>query len=149
MAQKTTDPNALPENGDGVQLLEERDAELAVLLASGTPVTVAAREVHYSRSTVYNRLADPKFQRALTELRTRMTAELLNRLLRLDETALSTLEAGLARKIPSTRLTALRIFLEARHRLVEEVELRGRLERLEEAVQEQRSVEGLARQLPG
>lgn len=148
MAQKTTDPNALPENGERVQL-EERDAELAVLLASGTPVAVAARTVGYARGTVYNRLADPVFQRALAELRSRMTQELLNRLLKLDEAALKTLEDGLARKVPPTRLTALRIFLETRHKLVEEVELRTRLERLEEAVKERGPVEGSARKLPG
>jgi hypothetical protein len=143
MVQDSAEKSPVPESAENVPR-DDQVLELAMLVLGGTTVTDAAKELGISRTTAHRRMNTPEYRAVVTEARALASRELLNRLLALDEVALKTLTEGLVKVISSTRLSALRIFMDARKHLVEEQELRARLDKLEEAMRERGVIEGKA-----
>jgi DNA-binding Lrp family transcriptional regulator len=145
----------MPNNGPGKSVVpESADAvsqqvlELALLTLSGMSVTEAAKQLGISRSTAHRRMKTPEYRAVIAEARQLASRELLNSLLALDSVALKTMIDGLTHPISTTRVSTLRLFLEARKQLLEEVELEDRISRLEELTKDRGVVEGEARKLP-
>jgi hypothetical protein len=114
------------------------DETLLMALACGATVETAARQAGISRRTAQRRLADPEFQRRLTQTRSdivkRASAMLTATMLESVKT-LMTLQGP--SNPPAVRLGAIRSVLEIGMKLREATELEERLAALERRFLEQ------------
>jgi hypothetical protein len=112
------------------------DEALALALASGLTVEVAADQAGVSPRTAYRRRADPDFCRRVAELQAEMVQRALGKLADGAAAAVDTLRNLLKAKSENVRLGAARTILELSSRLRETVELEQRLQDLENRLPE-------------
>jgi hypothetical protein len=117
---------------------------LALALAAGQTVRLAAEAAGVSERTATRRSADPAFRRRVGELRADMVARSVGRMAEGMSDAADVLRALLAPGTPpAVRLGAARSLLELGVRLRDSVEIEERLAALEaEAAAEDREGEG-------
>lgn len=107
------------------------DDELILALAAGASVSEAAEQTGMGERTVYRRLADAEFRRAVSEARGRLFDAALGKLAGIATKAADTLERLMESDKPSVALGAAKAALELGPRLRELTELEERLNRLE------------------
>jgi ferredoxin len=106
--------------------------ELILALAAGATVREAAEKAGVGERTVYRRLADADFRRAVSEARGRMFDTALGRLAGLASKATETLERLMQSDKPAEALGAAKAVLGLGPRLRESTELEERISRLED-----------------
>jgi hypothetical protein len=108
------------------------DDALLLALACGATLEAAARKAEVSERTVRRRLADPAFQKRLTQIRDDMVQRAMGMLTAAAMEAVKTLVALQDREQPAaSRLGAARAILEYGAKLREEADLTKRVEALE------------------
>lgn len=110
----------------------ERDSLLALALASGLPIGVAAEQVGIDRRTVSRKLSDSAFRRLVADLRAESVATALGRLTDSLTEAADTTRSLLKAEEPHIRLRAARTILNTAIRLRDSVDLGDRIRDLEE-----------------
>lgn len=108
------------------------DDELILALAAGATVRDAAEQAGIGERTVYRRLADTDFRRAVNDARGRLFDAALGRLANLASEAADTLGRLMKSDKPTVALGAAKAALELGPRLRELTELEDRLARLED-----------------
>src|SRR5262245_52086420 len=123
-------PQNRPEHAKGVT---KAATTLALALACGATVEVAARQAGLSLRTAYRRLAEPAFRRQVQQVRADMVQRSAGALTAAATESIKTLLALQAASIPpATRLGAARAVLEIGIRLREVADLESRITALEE-----------------
>jgi hypothetical protein len=108
------------------------DDALAVAIACGSTVEAAAAKAGVSPKTAYKRMADPEFQRRLTQVRAEMVGRATAMLTAAAMEAVKTLLDLQGKTVAaSARLGAAKAVLEIGNRLRLEGDLLARLEALE------------------
>ena len=107
------------------------DVDLVLALAEGASVPEAAERGGLSERTVYRRLEDVEFRRAVSEVRSRVFDAAVGRLAALAARAVSTLERLMLHGEPSVALRAAKTILEIGPRLRAFTELEERVAALE------------------
>jgi hypothetical protein len=115
---------------------ERKDARLALALAAGANVPSAARRAGVSRRTVFRRLQDPSFCRAVGAARGQILTRATARLARTSTKAVDTLHKLLDDESASVRRTAAKSLLDSLARLTDLAEVEQRIAELETAVGE-------------
>jgi AcrR family transcriptional regulator len=105
---------------------------IALALASGATVAQAAEKAGCSPRTVYRRLGDLSFCKAVTNLRSEMITQAAGQLAARMGEAVETLQNLLKAESENVRLGAARSILEMAVRFREQLEIEERLRRLEE-----------------
>jgi hypothetical protein len=113
------------------QLTATRQERLALLLATGRPIKLAAEEVGVGERTAHTWLDDPSFRALVAGLRTRMLDAAVGRMADLAGAAVTTLGGLLKDDSPTVRLRASLGILDMLIKLHEHVEFDGRLAALE------------------
>lgn len=108
------------------------DNKLILALAAGATVRDAAEQAGVGERTVYRRLADTDFRRAVSEARGRLFDAALGKLAGIAAKAAGTLERLMESDKPNVALGAAKAALELGPRLRELTELEDRLARLED-----------------
>lgn len=112
-----------------------RDSLVIAALAGGATVAAAAQQAGVSERTVWRRLQDEPFRRALDEAQRQGVQTAVAGLGRASTRAVRTLVALMSTKQrPTVRLAAARAVLEMGTRLREQNELEARIEALEAAL---------------
>lgn len=119
-------------SGDCEPATPSGDDGLILALAAGVSVSEAAGQTGTSERTVYRRLADADFRRAVSEARGRLFDSALGKLAGIATKAAGTLERLMESDKPSVALGAAKAALELGPRLRELTELEDRLIRLED-----------------
>ncbi|HEV3341917.1 MAG TPA: hypothetical protein VG125_16235 [Pirellulales bacterium] len=112
------------------------EEELILALAAGASVREAAEQAGVGERTVYRRLADADFRRAVSEARGRMFDTAFGRLAGLASKAAETLERLMESEKPAVALGAAKAVLEVGPRLRESTEVEERISRLEDQADE-------------
>jgi transposase-like protein len=112
------------------------DEELIRALAAGATVRRAAERAGVDERTVYRRLADPDFRRAVSEARDRTFDSARGQLAGLADRAIETLERLMESDKPSVALGAAKAVLELGPRLRKATEFEERLSRSEDEADE-------------
>lgn len=107
------------------------DDDLILALAAGVSVIEAAERAGVGERTVYRRLADAEFRRAVSEARGRLFDAALGKLASIASKAAGTLERLMESDKPTVALGAAKAALELGPRLRELSDLEDRLNRLE------------------
>jgi hypothetical protein len=110
----------------------KKDVALAVALAAGSNVSVAAEEAGVGRTTAYRRLADPAFRRLVAEMRAELMAEAVGKLAKTMTRAADTLASILDSANENVRLRGARAVLSLGQRLHESVNLDERIREVEQ-----------------
>jgi hypothetical protein len=110
---------------------KEKNVCLALALASGVGVTLAAEQAVVHRRTVYRKLADPAFRRLVADLRDELISRALGRLANNMTFASDEMAALLKAENPSVRLRAAQAIVSFGLRLRESVELTERVREIE------------------
>jgi hypothetical protein len=113
---------------------QNADEALAVALAAGQSLRLAAQAAGVGERTATRRWADPGFRRRVNELRSELVQQSLGRLADGMVAAADKLRELLDAKSESVRLGAARALLEVGVRLRESVEFEERLTALELAL---------------
>jgi hypothetical protein len=109
----------------------EKRTLLALALASGTPVGIAAEQTGVSRKTVARYLAKPAFRRLVARLRGDMLATALGRMTENMTRAADTVAALLDAPEPHIRLRAARALMSFGLKFRESVDVTDRIRDLE------------------
>lgn len=118
-----------PRNGEHTRLVPA--------LASGASVAAAARKLGCARQTVFRRLQDPEFRRAVAQARGQIAARTTSMLARTSTLAVRTLRKLLADESASVRRMAARSVLDSLARLSDQMGMEERLNELEAALNEE------------
>jgi transposase-like protein len=121
------------------------EAALVAALAGGKTVRAAAEEAGVGETTVYRRLRDERFRRAVDEARAAMVGRITGELIAASTAAVATLRALLDADADTVRLGAARAVLELAGRVRGDGDHEERLRRLEEAAEQLAPVAPLAR----
>ncbi|HEV3339638.1 MAG TPA: hypothetical protein VG125_04760 [Pirellulales bacterium] len=113
------------------------EEELILALAAGATVREAAEQAGVGERTVYRRLADADFRRAVSEARGRMFDTALGRLAGLASKAAETLERLMESDKPPVALGAAKAVLGLGPRLRESTELEERISLMEDQADEE------------
>ncbi|HWB11012.1 MAG TPA: hypothetical protein VG826_17420 [Pirellulales bacterium] len=113
------------------------DEELILALAAGASVREAAERGGVGEGTVYRRLADADFRRAVSEARGGLFDAARGRLAGLASRAVETLQRLMESDKPSEALGAAKTVLEMGPRLSEATEAEERISRLEDEADEE------------
>jgi len=105
---------------------------IALALASGATIAQAAEKAGCSPRTVYRRLEDLSFGKAVAELRSQMITQAAGQLAARMGEAVETLQTLLKAESENVRLGASRSILEMAIRFREQLEIDERLRALEE-----------------
>jgi hypothetical protein len=109
----------------------ERDAVLALALATGASINDAAERIGVDRKTIQRRLADPEFRRLVSEFRGELIATTLGRMADKMTRAADGLAALLDDSNPWIRLCAIRAMLSFGLKLRDFVDVDERIHELE------------------
>ena len=112
---------------------ERKEARLVLALAAGANATAAARRAGCSRRTVFRRLQDPSFCRAVGTARGQILSRATARLARTSTQAVATLEKLLDDGSASVRRMAAKSLLDSLARLTDLAEVEERIAELETA----------------
>ena len=115
---------------------ERKEARLVLALAAGANATAAARRAGCSRRTVFRRLQDPHFCRAVGAARGQILSRATARLARTSTQAVDTLEKLLDDGSAAVRRIAAKSLLDSLARLTDLAEVEERIAELETAVGE-------------
>ncbi len=115
---------------------ERKEARLVLALAAGANATVAARRAGCSRATVFRRLQDADFCRAVGKARGQILSRATARLARTSTQAVATLEKLLDDGNAAVRRIAAKSLLDSLARLTDLAEVEERIAELETAVGE-------------
>jgi hypothetical protein len=110
-----------------------KEARLVLALAAGANCTVAARRAGCSRRTVFRRLQDPHFCRAVGAARGQILSRATARLARTSTQAVDTLEKLLDDGNAAVRRIAAKSLLDSLARLTDPAEVEERIAELETA----------------
>ena len=110
------------------------DGALVAALAGGSTVADAARLARVGETTVYRRLRDPDFKKAVVDARSEMLSRAVGTLADASTEAATTLRRLLDAQSESVQLGAARSLLEVAVKLRESEELEQRIAALEEAM---------------
>ncbi len=111
-----------------------KETRLVFALAAGACATVAARKAGCSRRTVFRRLKDPEFLRAVGARRGQILSRATCRLARTSTQAVDTLQKLLDDGNPGVRRMAAKSLLDSLARLSDLAEVEERLAELEAAL---------------
>jgi hypothetical protein len=115
---------------------ERKEARLVLALAAGANTTAAARKAGCSRRTVFRRLQDPSFCRAVGAARGQILSRATARLARSSTRAVNTLEKLLDDGSAAVRRMAAKSLLDSLARLTDIAEVEQRIAELETTVGE-------------
>ncbi len=110
---------------------EEKNSELALILASGVTITSAAEQTQVCRKTVQRKLADPEFRKLVSDLRRQMFTDALGRMAEHATRAADALGTLVDGDDPALRLRAARAVLSLGLRLNDAVDVSERMDELE------------------
>jgi hypothetical protein len=110
----------------------EKDSTLAMALASGESVGVAAEQAGVTDRTVRRKLATPEFRRHVAELRAELMSRALDRMTNNMTRAADVLAGLLDEQNPAMRLRAARSLLTLGLRLRDSIDLNDRIRDLED-----------------
>jgi hypothetical protein len=113
---------------------ERKEARLVLALAAGSSAAKAARKAGCSRATVFRRLQDPDFCRAVSRSRGQILSRATARLARTSTQAVATLEKLLDDGSASVRRMAAKSLLDSLARLTDLAEVEERIAELETAL---------------
>jgi phage terminase small subunit len=116
---------------------EGKEARLVLALAAGANATVAARKAGCSRRTVFRRLKDPEFVRAVGRARGQILSRATSRLARTSTQAVDTLQKLLDDGSAAVRRMAAKSLLDSLARLSDLTEIEERIAELETALGEE------------
>jgi hypothetical protein len=115
---------------------KRKEARLVLALAAGANATSAARRAGCSRATVFRRLQDADFCRAVSKSRGQILSRATARLARTSTQAVDTLQKLLDDDSPTVRRSAAKSLLDSLARLTDLAEVEERIAELETAVGE-------------
>src|SRR5207249_4375896 len=107
------------------------DATLIAALAGGATVAAAAKVAGVAQATVYRRLNEESFRKAIDDARAEMVSQTVSRLSAASASAIDTLQALLGSASDFARLGAARAILEIGMRYREHEDLAKRVAQLE------------------
>lgn len=110
---------------------EKKDVLLSIALATGQNITQAGQESGLGRTTVYRKLANPKFRRRVARLRQQFISEALGRLTDQMCSAADRLVETMSDDDPRLRLRAARTLIMMAVKLRDSVDLSDRMHDLE------------------
>ena len=113
-----------------------RRLELVLALAAGANPAAAAKKAGCSRRTVFRRLSEPDFRRAVAQARGQILSRTTAMLARTSTLAVKTLRKLLGDSNASVQRMAARSVLDALARLSSQAEVEERLAALEVALEE-------------
>jgi hypothetical protein len=113
---------------------ERKEARLVLALAAGANATAAARRAGCSRRTVFRRLQDPSFCRAVGTARGQILSRATARLARTSTQAVDTLQKLLDDGSAAVRRIAAKSLLDSLARLTDLAEVEERIAELETAL---------------
>jgi hypothetical protein len=111
-----------------------QETRLVLALAAGACAAAAARKAGCSRRTVFRRLKDPEFVRAVGRARGQILSRATSRLARTSAQAVDTLEKLLDDGNPGVRRMAAKSLLDSLARLTDLAEVEERIAELEAAL---------------
>ncbi len=119
-----------------MQRLTKRQCEGVTALMESESITQAAEVVGVSRSTIHRWMAEPKFQQALRETRSKVHGVAMSRLCQLAGEAVTALARGMrGDAISKTQYYCARSILEFAQGAISS-DIEGRLEEIESALAE-------------